>query len=498
MGLNEQLKRARKAAVPLVAIETPDPAGTIRMIVDVWSSNGSEPVVVAWDMVRCTRPQTEAADRWAAELGECGVVGYVAGVAGADDAVGIIHGADRLLADDPLFCQALWNARDVAKGKGACIILLGPTIELPASLRHDVVVLDEELPSAERLAAIVRQVDADYREAVKGERAPVPDETVDRAVEAVLGLSEFEAEQSLAMSLNGGGYNLDEIWARKRKAVSQTRGLSVYRGGERFTDLGGLAPVKGYLSAVMGGRRPPSTIAWIDEVEKTGLSAHGDMSGVSQDQEGTLLSWMEDRDIFGVMLLGVPGCGKSALCKAMGGEFGRPVIRVDLGAMQGSLVGESQQNVRAALKVVDATSGGNDILVLATSNSVDRLSAAMRSRFVDTFFFDLPTAEERGPIWRVWLAKYGLPQPSLRLPASEAIHVSDEGWVGRNIRRCVDKAWRMDVSLEEAAKSVVAVGKVEAEDIDRLRRQAAGRYLSASMPGVYGMPREAKTGRKMR
>ncbi len=380
--------------------------------------------------------------------------------------------------------------RDTAKAAGQCVILLGPAADLPASLQHDVIVLDEALPNADELGAIVRQIDEDYRESTGDKRDPISEQDTKRAVEAVQGLSAFSAEQSLAMSLNGGGYNHGELLLRKRKLVAQTRGVSIHVAGAGFGSLGGLSPVKDYLCGLMHGRSAPAIIVWLDEVEKTGLAARGDTSGVNQDQEGTLLSWMEDRDIFGLSLVGVPGTGKSALCKACAGEFDKPVLRLDLGAMQGSLVGESQRTLRAGLKTIEAVSGGNDILVLATSNGVENLSAAMRSRFTDTFFFDLPTAEERGPIWDVWMERY--PEVSGTLGAGK-----DEGWVGRNIRRCIEKAWRLDISLAKAAKTVIPVGESEREDIERLRSQAAGKFLSASQPGTYRPPARRK-GRKIR
>jgi hypothetical protein len=237
----------------------------------------------------------------------------------------------------------------------------------------------------------------------------------------------------------------------------------------------------------MTGKRQPKVIVWLDEIEKTGLASRGDTSGVNQDQEGTLLSWMEDFDVFGIMLLGVPGCGKSAICKAVGAEFDTVVIRIDLGAMQGSLVGESQQQIRSALKVVEAI-GGTDTMWLATSNSINGLSAAMRSRFTDTFFFDLPPAIERRPIWDVWLKEYGL---------TDEVPENDHDWVARDIKHCCDKAFRMNITVKEAAKFITPVGLIDRESIKELRMGADNRYLSASTDGVYKMPRPESTDRAL-
>ena len=99
---------------------------------------------------------------------------------------------------------------------------------------------------------------------------------------------------------------------------------------------------------------------------------------------------MEDHNPYAIMLVGVPGCGKSEIAKAAGATFNRPTIRFDLGGMKGSHVGESEQYVREALRVTSAVTNDNGLWI-GTSNTVSHLSPALRSRFSDVFFFDLPT-----------------------------------------------------------------------------------------------------------
>lgn len=62
---------------------------------------------------------------------------------------------------------------------------------------------------------------------------------------------------------------------------------------------------------------------------------------------------------------------------------------------------------------------------------------------------------------------------------------NDEGWTGAEIRECCRKAWRLNLSLTDSAAYVVPVARSAADQIDGLRRQASGRFLSASSPGVY-------------
>jgi len=100
----------------------------------------------------------------------------------------------------------------------------------------------------------------------------------------------------------------------------------------------------------------------------------------------------------------------------------------------------------------------------------------LRRRFtLGTFFFDLPCAEEREAIWKIYREKWELSgeQPD------------DEGWTGAEIKECCRKAWRLKLSLTESAAYIVPVSRSAADQIENLRRQASGRFLSASQPGVY-------------
>jgi hypothetical protein len=67
----------------------------------------------------------------------------------------------------------------------------------------------------------------------------------------------------------------------------------------------------------------------------------------------------------------------------------------------------------------------------------------------------------------------------------------DDGWTGAEIKECCRKAWRLKLSLQESAAYIVPVSRSAADQIDALRRQASGRFLSASQPGVYSAESES-------
>jgi SpoVK/Ycf46/Vps4 family AAA+-type ATPase len=298
---------------------------------------------------------------------------------------------------------------------------------------------------------------------------------IDRAVDALIGLAAFPAEQALAISLVKRELDTEDLWERKRQIIEQTPGLSVWRGGETFDDLGGLSNAKSFLHAVLAVVDPPRVIVFIDEIEKAFAGTGTDLSGVKTEMTGTILTYMQDREADGIVLTGPPGAAKSAVAKAMGNTAGIPTIAFDLAAMESSLVGASTDRLRTALKIIDAVSQGR-MLFIATCNSIASLPPELRRRFtLGTFFFDLPTEEEREIIWQIYFKRYGV---TGELP-------NDEGWTGAEIKECCRKAHRLGMTLVQAAKYIVPVARSAAEQVKALRQMASGKFISASTPGVY-------------
>jgi SpoVK/Ycf46/Vps4 family AAA+-type ATPase len=221
----------------------------------------------------------------------------------------------------------------------------------------------------------------------------------------------------------------------------------------------------------------------------------------------------------GVLLLGVPGTGKSQFCKALGNETGRPTLTLDIGSLMGSLVGQTESNIRQALKIADAMSPcvlmideiekalsgvGNsgatdsgvsarlfgtfltwlndhqsDVFVVCTCNDISKLPPefARAERFDGVFFLDLPGASQKGGIWDICLDLFDLD--------SEQPKPNTQDWTGAEIRSCCRLASLLDVPLTESAKNVVPVAVTAAETVDRLRTWASGRCLDADRPGIY-------------
>lgn len=475
----QKFKAAYRASTPLIGIRTPDPFAT-EAAVKAAVQNGQQIPVCAWDIIRGLRGLNETGQEFVAKTGmdpmqsanfpDC--FGTIQAL--NERPVGLvflIHNAHRILGE-PAVSQAVLNCRDSFKAVRNSLVLLGPDFTLPAELQNDVLVFDEPLPSNDDLEKIVGDV---YGSAELP--APPPD-TMRRCVEALSGLAAFPAEQAAAMNLRKSGINTEDLWDTKRSIIRSTPGLGITKGGMTFDGLGGNDNIKEFLRGILNGNDRPSVIVFQDEIEKAFAGVGTDTSGVATEMTGTILSEMEDQGYIGAIFLGHPGAGKTAIAQAAGAEVGIPTITFDLSAMKGSLVGQSGANLRSALKVVRAVSQGK-CLFLATCNSLSSLPPELKRRYkLGTFFFDLPTEEEREIIWRLYCKRYNVGGET----------PDDAGWTGAEIRNCAELAWRLNTSLRKAAEYITPIIRTSPDKVEGLRQQAAGRYLSSSYSGLYRLP----------
>ena len=388
--------------------------------------------------------------------------------------------------------QALDTRLAAGKRDRTFVVILAPVVQVPAELEKLFVVLEHELPGPDQLGAIARGVATEPGELPEGEGLAA-------VLDASAGLTRSEAENAFSLSLVRHGRLAPEVlWEIKAGMLKKSGLLALHRGGESFADLGGLAALKAFCSRAL---RPGRS---------AGARARG------------------------ILLLGVPGTGKSMFAKALGNETGRPTLVLDVGALMGSLVGQTEQRVREALKAVDAMapcvvfcdeiekalagvqSGGqgdsgvgarlfgsllswlsdheSDAFFVGTCNDISKLPPefSRAERFDAIYFLDLPGAAEKEPIWRMYLGRFGL-DPSQRRP-------SDRDWTGAEIRSCCRLAALLGIPLVEAAGNVVPVAVTAGESVERLRQWAAGRCLAADRPGLYTRATESsiKPGRAVR
>ncbi len=373
--------------------------------------------------------------------------------------------------------QALDTAIAQGKQNAEIVIVLSPIVQIPIELERQFVLVEHDLPGRDQLEEIAQGI------AVESGELPEGDD-LGRVLDAASGLTRMEAENAFSLSLVRHGKLAPEtLWELKTSALKKSGLLTLHRGGETFDDLGGLRCLKGFcLNALEGSRR-----------------------GAVRAR--------------GVLLLGVPGVGKSAFAKALGNQTGRPTLVLDVGSLMGSLVGQTEERTRQALRIVDAmapcilfidevekalsgsqssgqTDSGvgarllgtllswlndheSDVFVVATANDVSKLPPELTraERFDGIFFLDLPDREEKDDIWKMYIEKFGLKSDQLLPP--------DRDWTPAEIKATCRLAALLDDSVHHAAQYIVPIAVTAGESVERLRDWASGRCLSADEPGIY-------------
>ena len=379
--------------------------------------------------------------------------------------------------------QAL--AKQLATGKQSrnFVLILAPIVQIPLELEKLFVVVEHPLPDRRQLAEIARGVAAEAYEVPGGVE-------LERLLDAAVGLTRLEAESAFSLALvRHAKFEVATLWELKSQMLRKSGLLTLHRGAETFDSLGGLEALKAFCKRAI---RPRST----------------------QQQARPR----------GVLLLSPPGCGKSQFAKALGNETGRPTLVLDIGSLMGSLVGQTESNIRQALRIADAMSPAvlfldecekalsgvassgqtdsgvsarlfgtflswlndheSDVFVVATCNDISKLPPefSRAERFDGVFFVDLPDAGQRRAIWEIYLAHYQLDRAQ-KLPA-------DDLWTGAEIKACCRLAALLDLPLTAAAANIVPVARTSAESVEKLRQWASGRCLSADRPGIYqgGVP----------
>ncbi len=488
-NLIELFESARRVSVPIVVVRTLDQTATVEAL----KGASADHPLLQWDAVRGLSPvrvQAKKGDKptkdeqtlQALKIAPDETIGFPNALLAVQNlpqgAIVFCHNAHRQLASSEpaataAAIQAVSNLREQFKANFRMLVLMGPSMSVPIELEQDVVVLDHALPNDEALKKIVKET---YE---SGKVKPPSADVLSKAVEALGGLSSFAAEQVAAMSLRENGLDMLALWERKRIQIQQTRGLRVWTGTERFDDLVGLASIKARLKSKLKARMPIGCVVFLDEIDKVLANVENDTSGVRMDQLRGLLTKMEDNEWRGTCLVGVPGGGKSAIAKAFGNEAGVPTIALDLGDMEGPHVGESEQMLRQALAVIEAIGRGH-AYIIATSNNASVMRPELQRRFTDGFFFfDMMSKAERDAAWAFYIKKYGL------TAAQTARRPNDDGWTGAEIRNCCRDAWDSNYSLIDASQFVVPMATSRADDIDKLRQYANGRFLDANQPGSY-------------
>ena len=399
--------------------------------------------------------------------------------------------------DNPVVVRRLRDLAHHLKRSHCTVVFLSPVLQIPPYLEKEIVVVDYDMPSFAELAVIleelVRRVSGDPRIEID-----LDEPHREALVKAALGLTADEAENAFAKALVQNG-RLDEVdikvvLAEKKQIIRKTGMLDFYEATGKMDDVGGLNSLKKWLDK--------RGSAFSEKAREFGLPGPK-----------------------GILLLGVPGCGKSLTAKAIGESWHLPLLRFDIGRVFGKFVGESEANMRNALKAAEAVapcilwvdeiekalSGtrGDDggvsmrilggflswlqdksapVFVVATANNVDNLPPELlrKGRLDEMFFVDLPRAEERADIFAIHLERHGRDKSTFDL---QTLAQRSEGYSGAEIEQSIISALYdafdggREVTTEDIVHNLsntVPLSVTMSEEVAQLRKWASTRTRPAS------------------
>ena len=209
--------------------------------------------------------------------------------------------------------QTLVRQLTAGKQTRTFVVILSPVVQIPLELEKLFLVVEHELPTRDQLLELAHGVATGPEELPGGAE-------LEAVLDAAAGLTRYEAEAAYSLSLvRRGRLTPETLWEIKSGLLKKSGLLQLHRGDETFDELGGLDGVKTFCRRAL---RP-----------------------------GVRRADVRPR---GILLLGVPGTGKSALAKALGNETGRPTLSLDIGSLMGGIVGDTERNIRQALRIADA------------------------------------------------------------------------------------------------------------------------------------------------
>lgn len=502
-----------KARFPLLYVPTWEEGRVIAKITEVASSAARVKTprkVFVWSSTKGLTGSTQPA----AEDTKTPMKAIEAAEQYADAAVFVLKDYHTYLGGNgkPLDTQVVRRLRDAVpvlreSATPKCIIIVAPVLALPNDLQKDVEVVDFDLPTFDEVAAVLREM-VEANKARGRIRIDLAATDHSRLASAALGLTLQEAENAFARAMVDDGVldatDVDVILEEKRQIIRKTQILEFIKSDHSIDDVGGLDNLKRWLR-----KRNRS---WLDEARRYCLPPPK-----------------------GVLIAGVPGCGKSLIAKSISEMWKLPLLRLDVGRIFSGVVGSSEENIRTAIKTAEAlapsvlwideiekgfsgvgSSGDSGtstrvfgtfltwmqektkpVFVVATANNIHALPAEMlrKGRFDEIFFVDLPTKSERASIIALHLNKRLRDKDVLgsfvpNEEVSNALADMTEGFVGAELENMVIAALFEAFSehrsitqgdFEKAIGNTVPLSVTQAEQIHAIRDWANLRAVSATL-----------------
>jgi len=397
---------------------------------------------------------------------------------------------------ESIVVRALRNLSYELQFTKKCIIMTTPSASLPMELREDVLQLELPLPTYEE---IEKQLDSII--ATTSQHRPPTPQLEEKLVESTLGLS-LENIKTLFAQIVITHNVIDEraieiVLQEKRNIIQKGEILEFFPVQESLNDIGGLDNLK----------------KWLRKRNKVFTRKAKDYGLPSPK---------------GILIIGIQGTGKSLTAKATAGLWKLPLLRMDLGKVFGSLLGESEENLRNAIRLAEtispcilwvdelekafAGSSGSagdsgtsarilgtfltwmqektkPVFIIATGNDITLLPPELmrKGRFDEIFFVDLPTASEREAIFKVHLEKV---RPVIRQFNLQKLAAATDKYSGAEIEQIIYDAMftafddnQREFTEEDIIASIteiIPISRFMKERIETLRQWAVSRTRKAN------------------
>jgi SpoVK/Ycf46/Vps4 family AAA+-type ATPase len=487
LDFHRELDLLIRSRYPLIYVPTPEELRAEDAIFEVAAAATPPRQVLVWDFVDGFNPGGTAKEDPLMALD-------VIRSRPADQSwVFVLRDFHRFL-EDVRVARRLRNLTRTLRAERKTLIMLSPQLKVPSELSEEVTVLDFPLPGFDEIAKEMEQcldplhvrLDAAGRESL---------------VKACQGLTMQRVRQVLAKAIAQDGV-LDEadialVLEEKKQKIRQTEVLEFYPTHEQLEDIGGLDNLKQWLG-----------------LRATAFSESARRYGLPNPK--------------GVLLVGIQGTGKSLSAKAIASLWRLPLLRLDVGRLMGSLVGESEAKAREMIRLAEAMapavlwmdevdkafgavgSVGDagtttrvlstlitwmqektaPVFVVATANNIEVLPPELlrKGRFDEIFFVGLPSDRERKEIFEVHLKR--VREHTLRQYNLDRLVAVSQGFSGAEIAQAITEAMHEAFAgnrefttddIVQALRTSVPLSRTAQEHVDRLKRWAtSGRARPAS------------------
>ena len=404
---------------------------------------------------------------------------------------------------NPILARAFKDELITAKTKGKVLIIVGCRQVLPPELEREITVIEFKLPDKIQQGKVLDSI----TDSAKLKKLTGDDRDI--ILDAATGLTTTEAENAFALAVIECKKIDPVIIAREKAATVKKNGLlEICDVKESLNNIGGLDVLKEWLLK-----------------RKDAFSQRAIKYGLPSPK--------------GLLIIGIPGSGKSLTAKATASVFGRPLLKLDAGRIFAGLVGQSEGNLRSIIQTAEAiapcvlwldeiekgfagskssgaTDGGTSsrvfgsfiswmqdkrapVFVVATANDVTQLPSELlrKGRFDELFFVDLPNQNEREAIWKIQIGKYRREPDEFDIAS---LAKATDGFTGSEIEQTfidamyaafADGKEPTDLIVSMVLNDLVPLSKLMAEQIAALRTWAKGRARMATSQ------EEGKRGRKI-